>query len=309
MHPSPVLITGSQRSGTTWVSRVLSHSSRVSFVDEPFNPIYRPSRVAPSFDVWFQYVCNENAEKFVRRLTRAYGLHYPLLQGRSLRGRGEWRRFGTEAVTSVFHRVLGDRIVCKDPIAVFSVPWLVETFGVKVIICVRHPAAFVSSNLKLGWEFDFRNLLDQPLFMRECAGDLAEEIERMAAMKAPAIDQSILLWRIIYTRVHWYSERFPDWVIIRHEDIARAPGQRFAELASRCGLAWNPTLAEFADRSSNASNPSEVPLDRWNSVFRDSGVTTRLWHQRLSEEQIRQVHDGTEREASWFYTAQDWAAA
>lgn len=306
MRQGPVLITGSQRSGTTWVAKVLSHSPNLAFVDEPFNPDYRPARVAPKFGLWFRYVCEDNAAEFHPRLARTYGLHYPLRQVVSLRDRGEWRRFGTEAVSSVTHRRKGDRVVVKDPIAIFSAPWLVDTFGMGVILCVRHPAAFVGSQLKLGWEFDFNNFLRQPLFMRDCAGDYAEEIESVAATKVSPLDQAILLWRIIYSRVHSYAEKHPDWVVVRHEDLAEDPGLHFSEIAHRFGLEWSEDSARYAVRSSSSENPAEVPVDRWNSVFRNSEETARLWRRRLTPDQILEVRRGTEREAAWFYDSDDW---
>lgn len=309
MTPNRVLVTGSHRSGTTWIAKVLSHSRRVAFVDEPFNPIYRPSRVDPVFKLWFQYVCDENAGEFVDRLTRAYELHYPWRQLVRLRSRDEWGRFGSEGVSSVFHRLLQDQVLCKDPIAIFSLPWLVEHFGLKVIVCVRHPAAFVSSNLKLGWEFEYRNLVNQPLFMRDCAGDFAAEIERMASDQAPPIEQETLLWRIIYSRVHDYQARYPDWIVIRHEDMVDEPRSHFSDLARRCGLPWDASLADFADRSSSSENPGEVPSERWNTVFRDSRAAARTWHSRLAPEQIDQIREATQREASWFYSESDWVAS
>lgn len=303
----PVLITGAPRSGTTWAAKVLSASRGVAFVDEPFNPIYRPSRVSPVLDVWFRYVCEDNAHEFLPRLEKTFGLRYPLRQVGTLRDRGEWKRFAAEAVSSLVHRVHRSRVVTKDPIAVFSAPWLADAFEMSVIACVRHPAAFVSSNLKLGWEFDFQNLLRQPLFMRDCAGRLAPEIERMAATSGSLIDRSILLWRIIYTRVHEYQRRHPEWIIVRHEDLASSPVERFSDVARRCGLDWSQEMAEFAKRSSSVKNPGEVSTAQWNSVMRNSGAAARTWHQRLTKEQIHRVREGTEEEAGWFYDDRDWS--
>ena len=55
----------------------------------------------------------------------------------------------------------------KDPIALFSTPWLVDRFNVHAVVMIRHPAAYVSSVSRLGWRFDFGYLLGQDLLMRD----------------------------------------------------------------------------------------------------------------------------------------------
>jgi hypothetical protein len=61
----------------------------------------------------------------------------------------------------------GRRTLIKDPFAVFSTAWFARKLNFKVVIAVRHPLAFVSSLKRLNWPFDFQDLLDQPLLMRD----------------------------------------------------------------------------------------------------------------------------------------------
>lgn len=57
---------------------------------------------------------------------------------------------------------MGKRALLKDPFAVFSVPWFAKKLNCQIVITVRHPAAFASSLQRLGWNFDFKDLLDHP---------------------------------------------------------------------------------------------------------------------------------------------------
>lgn len=52
--------------------------------------------------------------------------------GRSVR---DWARFALLRRSGVI-------ALCKDPIAVFSAPWLADTFDMDVVVTIRHPAAW-----------------------------------------------------------------------------------------------------------------------------------------------------------------------
>ena len=78
----------------------------------------------------------------------------------------------------------GSRPLLKDPIAVFSAAWLARTFGMRVVLSVRHPAAFAASLKRLDWTFDFNQLLAQPLLMRDLLEPFGEQLERCGG--APA---------------------------------------------------------------------------------------------------------------------------
>ena len=42
MHTKPILVTGSHRSGTTWVGKMLAATGSVGYIHEPFNLKNRP---------------------------------------------------------------------------------------------------------------------------------------------------------------------------------------------------------------------------------------------------------------------------
>ena len=47
---APILITGSHRSGTTWVGRTPGGGRRLGYIDEPFSVLHRPGCCAAQFD-------------------------------------------------------------------------------------------------------------------------------------------------------------------------------------------------------------------------------------------------------------------
>jgi hypothetical protein len=302
----PILVTGSQRSGTTWTAEVMSRGGNVELVDEPFNITYRPRRVKRPFPHWFQYITSENEAEFCEDLDFVFDLHYPIAQAFELRERQLLRKFQRQFVSTVRARRNHRRVLCKDPIGVFSAPWIYERYGCDVVICVRHPAAFVSSLLRLGWEFDFNHWLEQPLFMRDCAGPYAQRIEEFAHKAPPLIDQAILLWKVIYARVASYREFHPDWLFTRHEDLSRDPIRMFSKLYCSCGLQFSTVAREFVMSTSSQVNPAEAPVEDFKVVVRNSMEASRIWTTRLTPDEIRYIREGTEPEAERFYRARDW---
>src|SRR4029077_8889793 len=62
---NPILVTGSHRSGSTWVGQMLAAGSEVGYIREPFSVLHRPGVLAVRFPYWFPYVCAENEGPFV----------------------------------------------------------------------------------------------------------------------------------------------------------------------------------------------------------------------------------------------------
>lgn len=68
----------------------------------------------------------------------------------------------------------------KDPIAIFSVEWLVELFEFRTIVTIRHPAAFAGSLKVKNWTFPFSHFLNQPPLMDGPLSKFSEEISEFS---------------------------------------------------------------------------------------------------------------------------------
>ena len=53
---SPILVTGTHRSGSTWVGNVLGLAPGTGYVHEPFHCRCQPGICRAHFPHWFQYV-------------------------------------------------------------------------------------------------------------------------------------------------------------------------------------------------------------------------------------------------------------
>src|SRR5262249_24897565 len=208
------------RSGTTWVGAMLALSPRIGLIHEPFNPLTAPGVCPIPFDRFFRYVCADNEAAYLPLFRQMLAFHYSLgPQLRALRTPVQAAKAAVDLRSFTRARRAHARPLLKDPIAVFSAEWIASRFDAQVVLLIRHPAAFASSLKRLGWGHDWQSLLDQPLFLRDHAGRFEPEIRAFAAREHDLIDQSILLWRLIYAAVDRYRAAHPDWIVVRHEDL------------------------------------------------------------------------------------------
>jgi hypothetical protein len=303
----PILVTGAHRSGTTWVGRVLAASTNppLGYLWEPFNPRHRPGTFPVRFPRYFEYLCAENGPPYVEPMGAALAFRYrPGAELRSLRSPKDAARMGRDWARFDRDRRRVSAALMKDPIALFSSEWLAATFGMRVVVMIRHPAAFAVSIRRRNWRHRFADFLDQPLLMRDFLGPHETEL-RAAAQRRPAIlDEAILLWNVLYGAVARLQERHPDWIFVRHEDVAAAPVERFRELYAGLGLEWTPPVERLVRETSSAENPGEV--GRADSIRRASASQVRAWTAQLSAEETERVRSGTEPLWRRSYADGDW---
>jgi hypothetical protein len=305
----PVLVTGAHRSGTTWVGKMLCAGGEALYIHEPFNNIRRsgPGWVPKPFPFWFYYISDGDLE-YERLLRNVVAMRYPLLPALAQsRGPAHVGRAGRDWILSLLARRLRKRPLPKDPIALFSAEWLGRRFDMSVVVLIRHPAAFTASLKRLEWWFKFSNWTGQERLMRDLLTDYADPIRSYTAGKKDLIDQSILMWNCFYSVVNRYRTAHPDWIFVRHEDLASDPLQGFQILYRQCLFNWTP-WAEAAVRK-YSQNPDAKPLsaDRPTDIRRESRKTTSAWKKILNQEEIDRIREGTRKVGSLFYDSKDWA--
>jgi hypothetical protein len=145
MNRKPILVTGSQRSGTTWVGKVLAASPSVGYIHEPFNLTHRPGICTAKFPYWFTYINEENQapypyyEPLNNTLAFRFDIAAELPAIQSMRHVG--RMLKNYKKFSLFRYRNAIPYLMKDPIALFSTEWLATTFDMHVIVLIRHMAA------------------------------------------------------------------------------------------------------------------------------------------------------------------------
>jgi hypothetical protein len=302
---SPILVTGTHRSGTTWVGKMLAADAMTAYISEPLNVLHRPGVFRPKIKYWYQYVCEDNENEYLPAFQELLEFDYHLWDEiRSLRSRRDFLRMGRDFLIFYNGLMRGQRPLFKDPFAVFSTPWFAKRLNCKVVMTVRHPAAFVSSLKRLNWPFDFQDLLDQPLLMRDHLEPYQEEIQ--SAQNDDVIGQAALLWKLIYRVVHITCEQHPDFLIVRHEDLSRDPIPGYRDLYASLGLEFTPRVEKTILNSSNSENPRELSRKKVHDFKLDSRANVDNWKKRLTAEEIERVRATTAEVSKFYYSDAEW---
>jgi len=301
----PILVTGAHRSGTTWVGRMLAADANIGYISEPLNVLHRPGVFRAKVSRWYQYVCDENEKEYLPAYEELLDFDYHLWDEiRSIRSRKDFLRMGRDFLVFYNGSLRGQRALIKDPFAVFSTPWFAQKLNCKVVVTVRHPGAFASSLKRLNWNFDFKDLLDQPLLMRDHIGEYRDEMQSIKA--DDVIGQAALLWKIIYHSVHATRELNPDFILVRHEDLSRDPAGGFRDLYTKLGLDYTRKVEKTILNSSSSENPAELSREKTHSVKLDSRANVGGWRKRLTEDEIERIRQITEGVSPLFYSDGEW---
>ena len=306
-----ILVTGANRSGTTWVGEMLALSRRILWIYEPFNWQLAPPRIAGPcpFPTHFHAVTagdDREAERYIRRRLLA-----SLASGRSFEAPGGGRAGAAlRALGAIPGCLTGRRrALIKDPTALMSAEWMAERFGSRIVIVVRHPGAYVASIMRVDWPMNPETLLDQKAVTDRLPADLVDAARRYTEgrTKRPGFDlrDTAWFWTLLYAEVDRLRTAHPDWILVRHEDLSLDYLAGFRELYSEMGLPWNDGVEErISDhcRRGNVKDPgSEIMV-----LKRDSLSTVTRWKDVLGEDDIAVVRDITAGVSDRFYDGSWW---
>ena len=281
----PILVTGSHRSGTTWLANMLSLADGTLMVHEPFNIEPWAYSLAGLADRWFAYAPGLPQDAALRafdavleRKTRKAFLkgepHYwlpPLRRG---------------------------RLVIKDPIAALSSEWLSQNYDLEVVVVVRHPVAFAASLKRLGWTHPFDHFLDQGSLMSEHLDTYRTEI---AAKPRDVVGQAAVLWKCLYGPLSTYLGRNPGWHLRRHEDLSADPVGGMRGLYEALDLEWTSRVRGGVVEYTRSGNPSAAPRGAVHQLRRNSAASVSQWKTILTEREVALVLETTGPVLDFYY--------
>lgn len=300
----PILVTGIQRSGTTWAGKIIAESPSVGYIGEPFNPLCRPGCCAAHFPYWFFYVCDENEDQYIDHIKRTLEFRYQVAEElKATRTARDVARLARDFSLFQLYRFRRRRPLQRDPPAFFSAEWLAKRFSCDVLVLIRHPAAFVASFKSLRWEHPFDHFLKQPLLMRDYLQSFEGEIREFAERKQDPVDQAILLWRLIHSVVLRYQKAHPEWTFARHRDLSSNPVGEFRRIFERLDLPCG-TREEINTRRYCMAEAKQQGYV-WDDVVRNSAQNMDLWRTRLTEEELRRVRKKCYYLAREFYAEEE----
>jgi Sulfotransferase family len=306
----PILITGSPRSGTTWIGDVLRAAPRTMVLMEPFNPELSrlPARHCNfHFREWYTYVTGENAAEFTPPLRRMLELrHDTWIHLRASNGVKDIIDVAAAAARFRLSRLLGATPIMKDPVALLSSQWIAREFGARVVVLIRHPAAVVSSFLRLGLPVDIPGLLRQPLLMRDLLYPMEGEFRDLLAAPRSPVEYAAMLWKALYFAVHCFQQQHSNWLFIRHEDLSQDPVAGFEKICHHVGIEFTPRIRRAVLDSNDAALPPELDPKLAFTTRRNVAANLTNWKTRVSQDDLRIIRQRVEQVSQHFYQDSEW---
>jgi hypothetical protein len=294
-----------QRSGTTWIGRMLSLADDVIYLDEPLNPYIPGPLLSLERKYQYTYICEANEDLYLKAFEALRSFEYPLLRElRAARSTANILRVGKRTARFAAARLRGARALIKDPFAFFAAPWLARQLSCRVVVSVRHPGAVAASMQRLNWGFDFSHLLEQPLLMADMLAPFEDEIRAAVRRPDDVLGQASLLWKLVYATADRFRSEFPDFIIVRHEDLAADPVQGFASLSAELGIDFDQSMAATIREFTDDRNPREQQTAEAKALRLDSRATTETWKTRLTEGDRKRVRAATAGVIELFYPAE-----
>lgn len=239
---APILVTGAPRSGSTWVGNVLSLDPRSGYIHEPFNKNSPDGRCRARFAHGFTYVTEENEAGYLAPLADTLAWKYspgaelrrisnPPVRPRKVAVPRDLARLARDFSYFEYMRRRGQRVILKDPLALFSANWLARRFGARVVVVIRHPAAFVASLRAAGWDrVRFEIFQNQARLMQDRLAPYRDAVARAVTERPDGIEAGALHWNLMHHHIDRLRAEHPDWIFVRHEDLSRDPVRGFEDL-------------------------------------------------------------------------------
>jgi len=288
-------VTGSHRSGTTWIGRTICQHDGIMYVHEPFNVDHPNQMMNLKLSKWFTHYSSTNQKDAIcssfDKLLNSNRYHRTVWMAKNT-GFKKTITFniGKHLINNLFRSTL---ILIKDPIALLSAGWLYENYGLKVICTMRNPLAFVGSLKKANWDFDFSNLRDQKALMESFISPYAKQVETIGKHNSSFIDRACLLWNILHYIIKDYKERYKSWFFIKYENIAVDPITEFQKLFEYIGINMHSTIREYIRDYTSNNNPIESKSNLYQPRNAERSLNT--WKQRLNNSEIKTVKHNTSK--------------
>jgi hypothetical protein len=301
----PILVTGSHRSGTTWVGKMLAATPEVGYIHEPFNLTHRPGICTAKFPYWFTHITEENECLYYEALKNTFAFRFSIKAELSaIHSARHVRRMIENYKNFALYRFRHAAPLIKDPIALFSSEWLAKRFDMNVVVLIRHPAAFASSIRRLNWTHNFSHFLNQPNLMSDYLAPFEAEIRDFAQKDHDILEQAPLLWRIIHHLILQFQQKHKDWLFLRHEDISANPLHYFKYLYRQMNLTFTSHVQKVIEDHSSEDNPTEA--ENHTSLKRNSKANINSWRNKFTEAELTRLRRDVEDISHQFYSDADW---
>lgn len=291
-HRDAVFVAGSGRSGTSWISEIISGRGGYRYVFEPFHP----GKVAVARPFGYR--------RYLRPDDRRPALLDPARRVLSGEMRGLWTdRFN--------RRFVAHRRLIKDIRANLFAGWLADNFpGMPVVLVLRHPGAVAHSRVRLGWHSRLEEFLAQPELVEDFLAPVAEEMRAASTEFERHVFACCIESRVPLTHL---GDGLAHPVL--YERLCERPEEELRGLYGYLGLEEKGAAASLhrpsaLSRSVSAHLSGGSPVSGWREEV-DAGQLRRTG-EILALFGLDRVYDGPpvpDADAAWRLLGEPWVPA
>ena len=228
-----VFLSGTARSGTTWLSEIINYNNEYRYIFEPFNckqvPLTRPFGGR-------RYIRPHDTEPLLRDI-----------MARILTGQIH------SAWTERFNRrLIATRRLVKAVRANLLLKWLHVQFpGLPIILLIRHPCAVAHSYAAHGW----RGAIEPLLTQHDLVHDFLSPYQQHVAAVDDRFERALFIW-CIETLVPLKQFTPTDIHLMFYEHLITNPETEVRRLFAFLGKAYDPAVLTRLRRPSSTTRLS-----------------------------------------------------
>lgn len=287
----PIFLTGSHRSGTTWLASMLA-ASGIWYIHEPFNP--NKGRWSEMFSYRRAGTPSPDVDALAADVL-AGGFREALGMPNSDRPWMPLRALGAPFST----------LLVKDPLACLLTSYLADRFGVQPLVLFRHPAGFAASIIRLGWR--------QAKFLEAMLRDealMADHLEPQRALlerysREESLGATAALHGALY-RVLWRWTQQGIGRALSFETLCADPIGEVERLFGELGLPYDERVREQHVRLC-LGRVQPAASYRAHAVERNSRAMADGWRETLDSGQLSLLRGVWEQfEVPLYDSSREW---
>lgn len=265
-HYSNIIIFGSGRSGTTFLSEVLESLNKAKLIDEPLKNSNSHKIDKIGFTGWGQFI-PENEFKW----KDAFHFFDRLLSG---------KEFNPNHIRNLSNIFTTKIYVLKFIRGNMLMPWLIRNFQIrKPIYLIRNPYAVIASQLRhSGWNSNeplkFKNGIIIPKF--KYYNQFYNKYEIMFNEVRQLEEHLTLLWIMENEYIINHPMHNKEWIAISYEELILKPAQTLEKLGSLIDFPVTEKMKNLVNTPSYSSQKDEievsVQLNGWKNYLSDNQV-------------------------------------
>jgi hypothetical protein len=287
-----ILVTGTPRSGTTAVGKMLSLGRGVCNLHEPFNYHVGIKEIERYFEIIGTGTFT--SEKMDQCIHAIRELRLDFKQGVFPNERGLRRvlkfLIGGRAINSYrlcrmnpFLRT----IIWKDPLACFLSDYISKVHDIDVLVTIRNPWATAASFKRMQWEFDVHDIAGR---LQVVGQDFTHKLSWLSADLNSCMINGTILWHMITSVLLDWSRDNSRIRFINLDNLVHNPLRVYEAIYHAVRLEWNTDVSRKIQILCGNRKGKAVPTGKKaHDSRRNIALVNEYWRKFLSREETEAI--------------------